>query len=465
MKMTMMCDESIEENNKSSTVELNHNEKDGRIHSIIINFHPITHEQSNNQFYIQTLHEILKYIIDKKLNLVHFETRPTLTLSNANRDVQYSCLITLEANEINMSLLYEELRGNSFISGINLLNNQESEDWYPKHISDLDKCQHLLRKFQPELQTDHPGFHDKVYRERREAIAKIAFQYKYGDRIPEVEYTKEEIETWGLVFTKMKAVHASRACREYIDGFQLLEKYCNYNSESIPQLQTICEFMHRTSGFRIRPVAGLVSPRDFLASLAFRVFQCTQYIRHHSRPMHTPEPDCIHELIGHMPMLVNRQFADFSQELGLASLGASEEEITRLSTLYWFTVEFGLCNENGETRALGAGIMSSYGELENAFSDLSVKEPFNINDAAVQVYDDVGYQKIYFVTESIESMKRELRNYINTSGKSTIPIYDPITETVHMKSRFSIRKELLKHVKEEIGQLDTLLNHSNYTLP
>ncbi|VDP79216.1 unnamed protein product [Schistosoma curassoni] len=77
--------------------------------------------------------------------------------------------------------------------------------------------------------------------------------------------------------------------------------------------------------------------------------------------------------------------------------------------LYWFTVEFGLCNENGETRALGAGIMSSYGELENVFSDHSVKQPFDINNAAVQVYDDFGYQKVYFVTESIESMKRELR--------------------------------------------------------
>ncbi|VDP83624.1 unnamed protein product [Schistosoma mattheei] len=108
--------------------------------------------------------------------------------------------------------------------------------------------------------------------------------------------------------------------------------------------------------------------------------------------------------------------------------------------------------------------MSSYGELENVFSDHSVKQPFDINNAAVQVYDDFGYQNVYFVTESIESMKRELRNYINSSTKSTFPIYDPITETVHMKSRFSIRKEILQHVKEETDQLDTLLNHSNLTL-
>ena len=67
--------------------------------------------------------------------------------------------------------------------------------------------------------------------------------------------------------------------------------------------------------------------------------------------------------------MADKSFARFSQEIGLASLGAPDDEIERLATCYWFTVEFGICEENNEYKAYGAGILSSYGELEVSYDD------------------------------------------------------------------------------------------------
>ncbi len=248
-----------------------------------------------------------------------------------------------------------------------------------------------------ELDADHPGFNDPEYRRRRNEIAALAMAQR-GDEPPaRVEYTPMERATWSTVFTNLCRLYPTHACREFNEVFSEL----GYRADRIPQLADVSAFLERRTGFRLRPVAGLVSAREFLANLAGRVFCATQYIRHHSKPHYTPEPDVVHELLGHAPMLAIPEFADLSQAIGRASLDATDEGIERLATLYWFTVEYGVVRQDGGLRAYGAGLLSSYGELEHALSGEVEIRPLDPAVAAVTPYPITTFQPLLWEVPSI----------------------------------------------------------------
>ena len=223
-----------------------------------------------------------------------------------------------------------------------------------------------------------------------------------------------------------------------------MKKYCSYGSKNIPQQQDISDFLLQRTNFRMRPVAGLLSSRDFLNGLAFRVFFSTQYIRHHSKPLYTPEPDICHELLGHAPMFADRDFADFSQEIGLASLGASDEDVQKLAYCYWHSVEFGLCRENGENKAYGAGLLSSFGELEYACS--GEQEPSDNGReltppeikmwdpavAAQQEFPITTYQPVYFLAESLQDGKQKMRRFCEDLPRPFFAKHNVQTDTVYI---------------------------------
>lgn len=71
----------------------------------------------------------------------------------------------------------------------------------------------------------------------------------------------------------------------------------NYINLQSLEIKFIGYILSARSGFILRPCGGYLSPRDFLAALAFRVFCCTQYIRHPSDPHYTPEPYVINRIL------------------------------------------------------------------------------------------------------------------------------------------------------------------------
>ncbi|KAH8305133.1 hypothetical protein KR059_009393 [Drosophila kikkawai] len=306
--------------------------------------------------------------------------------------------------------------------------------WFPRKISDLDKAQNVLM-YGSELDADHPGFKDPVYRKRREQFSSIANNFKHGNPIPRVQYTPEEVKTWGTVFLELHRLYVLHAVPEYMENWPELEKYCGYREDNVPQLQDVSVYLKRKTGFQLRPVAGYLSPRDFLSGLAFRVFHCTQYIRHSSDPFYTPEPDCCHELLGHMPLLANSSFAQFSQEIGLASLGASDADIEKLATLYFFTVEFGLCKQaDSSFKVYGAGLLSSVAELQHAITTEAKIKKFDPEVTCQEECIITSYQNAYYYTDSFEEAKEQMRAFADSIQRPFGVRYNPYTMSVEVLS-------------------------------
>ena len=258
-----------------------------------------------------------------------------------------------------------------------------------------------------QLDPDHPGFRDAQYRARRNQIAQLAMNYRPGDPIPDAPYTDDEHRVWQTIWKALRPAHQQFACAQYLAALQRM----NFTDVRIPQLREVNKKVQAISGFRLEPVAGLVQPRVFLENLADGVFLCTQYIRHHSTPLYTPEPDIVHEIVGHGVTLACPELAELNRLFGQAVKRASTADaLETLSRVYWFTIEFGVLRENGELKAYGTGLLSSAGELEEMRQ--AELRPLDIPAITQQNYDPTHFQPVLFCADSFAAMEEQLRDYL-----------------------------------------------------
>lgn len=260
-----------------------------------------------------------------------------------------------------------------------------------------------------QLHLDHPGANDPEYRKRRDYIASLSKKFRETGVITDVDYTEEEQNIWRHVAERLEDLHQKYASPFYLEA----KKDLGISNERIPQLSEMNRRLKELTGFRLAPIEGLVETRAFLSWLSYRVMLSTQYIRHHSRPEYTPEPDIVHESIGHIPMFTNPNFADYSQFVGHGARIANDEQLEQLGRLYWFTVEFGLVEHERGIKAYGAGLLSSFGELEYAFGDKVERRPFDLEEVINQEYTYSDMQPILFVIPSYAELKEVTRKYIS----------------------------------------------------
>jgi len=261
-----------------------------------------------------------------------------------------------------------------------------------------------------ELEANHPGLGDQAYLRRRQELFALCRRQRLNRLGPPlIEYTPEETRIWREVSTKLDDLHRRHASRIYLQAKRAL----GISQTAIPQLRLLSDQLMRTTRMHLVPAEGPLPYRTFYSYIAERGFPVTQFIRHGSHPEFTPEPDMIHDCLGHVPSLMNQDYAELLTLIGkAASKTPDPEQVLALKRFSWFSIEFGLIEEEGKTKVFGAGILSSTGEIPFSLSAQVKHRPFVTDEVIATDYDPSRMQDLLFVIPSFAFLRREVEQLV-----------------------------------------------------
>ncbi len=214
-------------------------------------------------------------------------------------------------------------------------------------------------------------------------------------------FTAEDHTVWDLLFARQVELLGTRIVTPFLDGLHLL----NLSRPGVPNLDELNAILTPRTGWRTVAVPGLVPDAAFFAMLSERIFPIGNFIRKREELDYLEEPDCFHDMFGHIPMLAHHGFAAMTQQigrLGLAAIARGDGE--SIARLYWHSVEFGLARENGALKILGAGLASSFGEAHFSLESEAVERlPFSVERAMATGYKSDAFQPRYLVSASLDA--------------------------------------------------------------
>jgi len=262
-----------------------------------------------------------------------------------------------------------------------------------------------------ELEPGHPGLGDEAYVQRRRELFALCRKHRLENLGPPIiEYTAEETRIWREVAPKLHELHEQHASEIY----RKAKRDLAITENVIPQLKLLSDHVRSVTAMHLVPAEGALPYRTFYEPIAQRGFPVTQFIRHGSHPEFTPEPDMIHDCLGHVPPLMNRDYAELLTLIGKAATTTPHgDQVLALKRFSWFSIEFGLIEEAGTTKVFGAGILSSTGEIPfSLFSPDVVRRPF-VTDVVIQTdYDPSRMQDQLFIAPSLPFLRRELESLV-----------------------------------------------------
>lgn len=215
------------------------------------------------------------------------------------------------------------------------------------------------------------------------------------------DYTGEDHEVWGILYERRMKDLRANGSSVFLEGAATI----GLRRDTVPDLAEVNARLEPRTGWNSVPVSGFIPAKDFFTLLSRRRFPTTVIVRPKDQLDYLPEPDIFHDVFGHVPLHADPVFGDFLQRFGaVAARARTEEEMTRMARLFWFTVEFGLVREDGETKVYGSGLISSAGDAANALGPECDRRPFSLDEVISQPFEIDRFQDVLFIVDSFEQL-------------------------------------------------------------
>lgn len=265
------------------------------------------------------------------------------------------------------------------------------------------------------------SFNNRYGPGRRLELPPTVFDPETWELKQQPDYDALDHEIWRTLYDRQLELLPTRACEQYLRHLSTLDF-----GRGIPTFATdINPRLKAATGWTVVAVPSLIPDHVFFWHLANKRFPAGAFIR--GRPLlkgaeeivpnprseaglealkYVEEPDVFHDILGHVPMLMEREFADYMEAYGKAGWKAMHHNrLKALGALYWYTVEFGLIREKGELKIYGAGILSSPDECRFALESASPNRMHLIVDRVLRTeYVINDLQDSYFVIDTFQEL-------------------------------------------------------------
>ncbi len=230
-------------------------------------------------------------------------------------------------------------------------------------------------------------------------------------------FSADDDATWRALYQRQYADVMRHSTRWYHEGFEQI----GLTADRVPDFAAMNEAFKRINGWQLVSTdVQYTNGQDWFEALARREFLITEYIRDRADLDYTPLPDIFHDAFGHLPFMAIPRYADFIQRFALHAVDYTQQQRHSLGNLWWYTVEFGLIREDGELKVLGAGLMSSYAEMQRVFNGEVEIVPFTLDAFEIYEQSPHEYHDTLFVVDSWEQIEQAVEQWTEAHP---IPMY------------------------------------------